>query len=333
MLFKKIKLPIFCMVSTSYIMSPSIASAEEPIQYVTSILSQEKDYPKSTTKRVKKNLDYYKDISSPENGNVSLPETGEKTTIESDMDKYVYVDVIATKDFSAGSWGPTGGPGTIFEDAIFVDKNLKPLPKVNNTYYLKNTTDIRSGELLGKWAFPKDLAVVQGTKSVTDYYYTRIDAQRLNKTSAYSFNLDNTVGVSQEEAFTVGQTLGLDFEIGYKHAFQVGGNGMWQTTQTLGTTLLKQDSIRREFTMPQAVYNYGYSYFWAGVYQATMDVSIKPSEKLQELINNYNRITSGGNQLETRIDVIKKQTQKLNIFHTVRTKGSGNPEAAQQVEE
>ncbi|OQR53297.1 hypothetical protein [Bacillus sp. CDB3] len=99
----------------------------------------------------------------------------------------------------------------MFQHAIFIDENLKPFPRIDGKYYLKNTTDVKTGELLGKWAIPKDEDWVKGTKSITEYYYKIIDSQRLNKTFAYSLHLDNTVGVSQEEAFSIGQTLGLDF--------------------------------------------------------------------------------------------------------------------------
>ncbi|HHL0974561.1 TPA: hypothetical protein ACQUHP_006356 [Bacillus cereus] len=266
---------------------------------------------------------YFKDISSPQDPNSSLPLVGEKTRIESDMDKYVYIDVIAMKDFPKGSWMPN--EGIIFQHAVFMDKNLNPYPKKEGKYYLKNKTDIKAGELLGKWAVPKEEEWVKGTKAITEYYYKLIDSQRLNKTSAYSYNLDSTVGVSQEEAFSIGQTFGVDFEIGYGHAFRLGGTGMWQTTKTIGSNLLKQQSIKREFNLPQAVFNYNHAYFWAGVYQGVADYFVKPSAKLQVTLDEFNRKSVAGHQLEITLQ-LPKQSQKTSLFHTVRTKGSGNPE-------
>lgn len=273
---------------------------------------------------------YFKDIPSPQSPNISLPLIGEKTTVESDMDKYVYIDVIAMKDFPKGSWLPQGNPGTIFQHAIFMDKDLKPLPKIDGKYYSKNTMDIKAGELLGKWAVSKDEDWVKGTKSITECYYKLIDSQRLNKTSAYAFNLDSTIGVSQEEAVSIGQTLGLDFEVGYKHVFRLGGNEMWQSTRTIGSNLLKQTSIKREFNLPQAVFNYNYSYFWAGVYQGVTDYFVKPSAKLQEVLDTFNKPSVAGHQMEIKLQLPSVQSQKTSLFHTVRTKGSGNPEDVEE---
>ncbi|MBG9615757.1 hypothetical protein [Bacillus cereus] len=273
---------------------------------------------------------YFKDIPSPRDPNTSLPLIGEKTIIESNMDKYVYIDVIAMKDFSKGSWLPQGSPGTIFQHAIFMDKDLKPFSKINDKYYLKNTKDVKAGEILGKWAVPKDEDWVKGTKSITEYYYKLIDSQRLNKTSAYSFNFDSTTGVSQEEAFSIGQTLGLDFEIGYKHAFSLGGNGMWQTTRTIGSNLFQQHSIKREFNLPQAVFNYNHPYFWVGVYQGVTDYFVKPSAKLQEVLDTFNKPSAVGHQMEIKLQLPGVQSQNTSLFHTVRTKGSGNPEVIEE---
>ncbi|HHL0973617.1 TPA: hypothetical protein ACQUHP_005293 [Bacillus cereus] len=275
---------------------------------------------------------YFKDIVSPQDSSTSLPLIGEKTTVESDMDKYVYIDVIAMKDFPKGSWHPQGNPGTIFQHAIFMDKDLKPFPKIDGKYYLKNTTEVKAGELLGKWAVLKEEDWVKGTKSITEYYYKLIDSQRLNKTSSYSFNLDSTVGVSQEEAFSIGQTLGLDFQVGYKHAFNLGGNGMWQTTRTIGSNLFQQSSIKREFNLPQAVFNYNHPYFWVGVYQGVTDYFVKPSTKLQEVLDAFNKSSLLGHQMEIKLQLPNIHSQKTSLFQTVRTKGSGNPEEVEQTQ-
>ncbi|ANS52025.1 hypothetical protein BM86_23780 [Bacillus thuringiensis] len=268
-------------------------------------------------------LFYFKPVPEPE-PNKPLPITGEKITKESDIEQYVYIDIVATKYFPAGATIPCG-PGVVFEQATLVDRDLNVIPKTNGRYYLKTNVSIEKGEIIGKWAVPKDLDWVQGTKSAKDYYYKRLHAHELNKTSSYSYESSITTGVSQEEAFAIAQTLGIDVEVGYKHAFQIGTNGMWQTTESIGTTLLNQDSERHEFNLPQAVYNYGYTTFWAGVYQGIIDYYVKPSVKLQEVLDDFNRPPSGNHQLEINLRLPEKQTQKTNIFHTVRTKGSGNP--------
>ncbi|OQR53296.1 hypothetical protein [Bacillus sp. CDB3] len=57
---------------------------------------------------------------------------------------------------------------------------------------------------------------------------------------------------------------------------------------------------------------------------------VKPPARLQEVLDTFNKPSLEGHQMEIRLQLPTIQSQKTSNFHTVRTKGSGNPETIEE---
>lgn len=287
--------------------------------------SQEKKDLNAKPKRIKRDISdkYFKDVPSPEGPNTPLPECGEKTKVLSDPDKYVYLNIVATKQMQVNRFVPPNKPSeksgrtNPFEKAILLDKNFKELPK-QDSYKVPGT--IQQGETVFILAIPKDTEIVKGVKTVKEYYYSLLSRDRVAKETESEFNKSVSYGTTKEMAVMIGQTLGIDFGLNglSQIPLMASLNYMSQHSKTWGTTVTDETTINKRFSLGKADAGYGYPHYWLGIYQATIDYSTQTTEQLDKLLNAIN---APGTALHFKLQ--DKTTYKLDLLHPVRTKGTG----------
>ncbi|PEQ08698.1 hypothetical protein [Bacillus toyonensis] len=266
---------------------------------------------------------YFQDVPAPEGPNTPLLPEGPKKSILSDPDKYVYLNIVATKQMEINRFippnTPSQKPGKVnpFEAAILLDKNFKELPK-QDSYKISRT--IQQGETLFILAIPKDAEIVQGVKTVKEYYYRLINRDRVAKETQYEFNKMVSYGTSKETAMMIGKTLGLEFGLNGLSSIPLMAsvNYMSQSAETWGTTITDETTISKRFDLGRSDAAYNHPHYWLGMYQAVIDYSIQSTTQLETVLSQVNIPGSA-----VRFELPKKETYKLDILHPVRTKGTG----------